>query len=225
MPLSSSSAATSNTKDAESKKFKVDEIALHLERTNKSEQGCANFIDCKKSGANEENLAKIESPHVKAIKNVLNVKRRSKNLLLSKKLACSLCPGKVFRHSSSLAYHRKSCHTDEKKHCCEYESCGKLFAHKHLLTIHLLTHSDNKLFGCDVCDLRFKSKASLYVHKRSKHLETNSYTCDKCGAQFNLKSSLKTHLMMHSGERPYACNFCEKKFYSSGNMVSFFCNF
>jgi hypothetical protein len=74
---------------------------------------------------------------------------------ISHKYQCEKCP-KSFNHSSSLLYHRIAVHDTLKKFTCE--TCGRAFAHKQLLNNHMYVHSDEKVFACDVCTAKFKSR-------------------------------------------------------------------
>lgn len=38
------------------------------------------------------------------------------------------------------------------------------------------------------------------------------FRCDVCQKQYCRRSTLKAHVRQHSGERPYACSMCDKKF-------------
>ncbi|CAL1274871.1 unnamed protein product, partial [Larinioides sclopetarius] len=41
--------------------------------------------------------------------------------------------------------------------------------------------------------------------------------CDTCGRGFKASSNLRVHLRVHTKERPYSCEICNKSFiYSSG---------
>lgn len=39
-----------------------------------------------------------------------------------------------------------------------------------------------------------------------------TYRCDICFKAFNRASNLTTHKRIHTGERPFNCTFCDRKF-------------
>lgn len=46
---------------------------------------------------------------------------------------------------------------------------------------------------------------------------SRQFVCDVCGKGFKLRHHLKEHVRIHSGETPYQCSACGKKFSHSGN--------
>ncbi|CAL4175245.1 unnamed protein product, partial [Meganyctiphanes norvegica] len=48
-------------------------------------------------------------------------------------------------------------------------------------------------------------------HTANKASEQSIYDCMFCGRTFNHKGTLKRHIMTHTGEKPFMCQFCSFK--------------
>ena len=87
---------------------------------------------------------------------------------------------------------------------------GNIYSKKVTLKQHMLTHTKEKPFECEVWKKKFSHKCSLNRHVRS-HTGDIPFGCDVCHRRFRHKSSLNDHKRIHTGDRPFECKICEHK--------------
>ncbi|XP_037970456.2 myoneurin [Plutella xylostella] len=100
------------------------------------------------------------------------------------------------------------------------DSCGKGFAKKYSLYIHIKFEHEKsyKSFDCAWCDKKFPAASRLKYHM-VKHTRERNFTCETCGGKFVTKPALVYHTRIHTGETPYACEFCDMKFLSTSRRM------
>uniref|UniRef100_A0A4W5MXK7 Transcription factor E4F1 n=1 Tax=Hucho hucho TaxID=62062 RepID=A0A4W5MXK7_9TELE len=62
-----------------------------------------------------------------------------------------------------------------------------------ILRTHMITHSENKNFPCELCGSAFRTKGSLIRHNR-RHTDERPYHCNLCGLSFRESGALTRHL-------------------------------
>ena len=70
----------------------------------------------------------------------------------------------------------------------------------------------NSQYSCGVCDQCFMSSTALDYHTKRIHTGEKPFTCEFCNKSFITSGNLKVHRREHTGERPYACDLCDEKF-------------
>lgn len=137
-------------------------------------------------------------------------------------LECSYClkrfsnPEHLHRHQ---IIHTENVSYSEKYKVCKCHHCLKTFKDKETLKNHLcvpIEQAVNTKFPCKTCDKVFKHSSGLYNHIRNNHkLKSTKTLCSVCGSYV---SNIYNHMMRHTGEKPYPCNQCDKRFASKPQL-------
>ena len=59
--------------------------------------------------------------------------------------------------------------------------------------------------------MKFKTPHELTYHSRV-HTDERPFVCDECDKKFKSSQDLKQHLRCHTGERPFKCDKCKMSF-------------
>ncbi|KAJ6636060.1 Zinc finger protein [Pseudolycoriella hygida] len=129
---------------------------------------------------------------------------------------CTICSALVVgtkNHSHHMYKHglRKK-NRNEEKGRFECDFCQKVFPHKSSLPAHFKQHLNKERVPCPQCTLTFASKGNLTQHIKQIHLNIRKHICELCGKAFGHPHNLKSHMVKHSGEKPYQCPICFKRF-------------
>ena len=77
----------------------------------------------------------------------------------------------------------------------------------------------NMRLNCNLCFKNFSSLYKLKKHRFEVHKLAHRYVCSFCGRSCSSSNYLKIHLRIHTGEKPYKCNICEKSFTDKSNYT------
>ncbi|CRL01019.1 CLUMA_CG014160, isoform A [Clunio marinus] len=156
--------------------------------------------DCDKSFFTKYDLAKHVLTHTK-----------------QKDYECIVCSKSFSR--STLLYRHEKIHTDPnipRYHC---EACERVYLNVLDYNKHVLTHTKNRPFKCELCNKSFAFKQGLDRHSVSHDYEAQPHPCQYCVLRFPSAARLQRHLSSeHAGTRPFPCSKCTKRFMLSHHL-------
>ncbi|XP_029929181.1 zinc finger protein 628 isoform X2 [Myripristis murdjan] len=136
------------------------------------------------------------------------------NNIPDKPYHCPLCR-QEFQFKVSITKHMQS-HSLESIFTCQ--ECYQNFPDSVALRFHQRCHAALKPYECPECGMVFKHYSVMEDHRR-KHTENmRSHQCNICGKTFKYSSLLHQHQYLHTGQKPFRCPECGKKFAFAQNM-------
>lgn len=127
---------------------------------------------------------------------------------------CPLCR-QEFQFKVSVSKHMVI-HSQECVFKCQ--ECSQTFPDSMALRCHQRCHTALKPYKCPECGMVFKHYSVMEDHRRKHTASVRSHLCNICGKSFKYGSLLHQHQYLHTGQKPFRCLDCGKKFAFAQNM-------
>ena len=91
----------------------------------------------------------------------------------------------------------------------------RMYCHVDNLNVHVGAVPPDKTFGCDICNVKFRSTDKLHEH-RLTHKKVQHFTCkcEECGKECVDERMLKYHSLVHRS-KPKSQNYCNQPSHNS----------
>lgn len=123
--------------------------------------------------------------------------------------ACAHC-GLQFHCKLNRSRHEVRNHAPEEE-TIPCDVCGKMIRSRTALKQHMKSHQEKK-FECQQCGVKAPNQNTLKRHMDHIHNQVRNFVCPQCGKAFYRQYVLNIHLRTHSGDTPYVCDVCQRRF-------------
>ncbi|XP_062700450.1 zinc finger protein 691-like [Aedes albopictus] len=150
--------------------------------------------------------------------------RQSSRRKNAKDHMCELC-GKTMQKTYAETHYNKF-HLRSNPYKCSEQGCNQQFPSQIYLNSHVKrVHSEEaqkvEYLECPTCSKKIKGRLHFNYHLTTHEghgKNPRKEACSVCGKYF-YKLYLKDHMFVHTGELPYQCEFCDRKYAARNNWM------
>ncbi|ODM92590.1 putative zinc finger protein [Orchesella cincta] len=134
-----------------------------------------------------------------------------------KHFKCSIC-GIRYGSNSSLKLHHEAVHGGGRQASRLCIMCDKRFRNMGALNLHMLVHTKERPFWCNLCPSSFCTKSKLRQHVRESKVHNNIEGkplvkfCIMCDKGFANSAGFNAHIFLHTREKPFWCEQCTSSY-------------
>ena len=99
---------------------------------------------------------------------------------------------------------------------CDFKTKAKQNLKKHVERVHIASR-----YKCNICNTELANRFCAEDHKKKNHsVISKTLECKLCEKKFHQSHELKKHhLRVHTKQRPYKCQVCNKSFTHSSHLA------
>lgn len=134
---------------------------------------------------------------------------------------CNMC----FNTAEALTKHLTTDHvgSGQSEYICYWQDCNRFhrpFSQKQKIMRHIVIHTGDRPFVCDICNHTCSEESTLKQHRRT-HTGEKPFSCSICQKTFSASTALSVHMRTHTGFKPLVCKHpgCGKRFSESSNLA------
>lgn len=189
-----------------------------------------NFTDISQDGSREER-GSDDKIIIQKLEDFFECKHCSSNFVTKRSLeqhlisshsaqeepvfVCFTCD-KKFLSEVGLYLHVTNKHPEGRAEVlsCEEEDCDYTTTSKQLMRAHKVSHTNNSVIKCPVCDKEYLGGAKAFKNHMKLHTGEKNYICQLCDKSFVSQSRLTYHKSNVHEPPKFQCDNCSKMFRS-----------